>query len=80
MKTALVTAIGSFSADIVIKSLKKQGLKVIGCDIFPKEWVVDAYSVDVFYQVPRGTKREKYLLRINLKMLNIWVRIQLCLL
>ena len=61
MKTALVTAIGSFSADIVIKSLKKQGLRVIGCDIFPKEWVADAYSVDLFYQVPRGTNRERYL-------------------
>ena len=61
MKTALLTAIGSFSADAVIQSLKKQGIKIIGTDIYPKEWIVNAYSVDSFYQVPLGTNREKYL-------------------
>ncbi len=61
MKTALVSAIGSFSADAVIKSLKEHGLFVLGCDIFPKEWVVNAYSVDMFFQVPRGTDRELYI-------------------
>lgn len=60
MKTVLVTAIGSFSADIVIKTLKQHDIRVIGCDIFPKQWVVDAYSVDQFVQVPRGTEGEKY--------------------
>lgn len=65
MTTALVTAIGSFSADIVIKSLKKHGMRVIGCDIFPKEWIVDAYSVDVFFQVPRGTEYDSYLKAIT---------------
>ena len=61
MKTALITAIGSFSADAVIKSLKAHGLRVLGCDIFPKEWVVDAYSVDMFFQVPRGTEGDTYI-------------------
>ena len=61
MKTVLITAIGSFSADAAIKSLKKLGLRVLGCDIFPKEWVVDAYSVDEFFQVPRGTDQEAYI-------------------
>ncbi len=61
MKTALITAIGSFSADAVIKSLKTHGLKIIGCDIFPKEWIVDAYSVDRFFQIPRGTFGDIYI-------------------
>lgn len=60
METVLVTAIGSFSADIVIKTLKHRGLTVIGCDIFPKQWVVDAYNVDQFVQVPRATEGERY--------------------
>lgn len=60
MKTVLVTAIGSFSADIVIKKCHENGLRVIGCDIYPREWVVDAANVDVFYQVPRATDTEAY--------------------
>lgn len=58
---ALVTAIGSFSADIVIKGLKKKGFRVIGCDIYPKEWIVDANFVNEFYQVPLTTKTRRYL-------------------
>ncbi len=56
----LVTAIGSFSADIVIKSLKRLGYKVIGCDIYPKEWIADAYNVNEFYQAPYVSDKEKY--------------------
>jgi len=33
----LVTAIGSFAADIVIKKLKEKSYNIIGCDIYPKE-------------------------------------------
>lgn len=65
MTTVLVTAIGSFSADIVIKSLKKHGIRTIGCDIFPKEWIVNAYSVDSFYRVSRGTDCERYISEIK---------------
>ena len=65
MTTVLVTAIGSFSAEIVITSLKNHGIKVIGCDIFPKEWVVNAYSVDSFYRVSRGTDCERYISEIQ---------------
>lgn len=57
----LVTAIGSFSADIVIKTLKKSGWKVFGCDIYPKEWIVDAQNVDLFYQSPYASDEEKYI-------------------
>lgn len=60
MKAALVTAIGSFSADIVIKNLKKNGIRVIGCDIYPAEWVADSGSVDSFYQVPRADAEGLY--------------------
>lgn len=60
-KTALVTAIGSFSADIVIKNLKKNGFKVIGCDIYSRELIADAYNVSDFYQVPKVANEEEYL-------------------
>ena len=65
MKTVLITAIGSLSADIVIKSLKKQGFYVLGCDIYPKEWIVDAYSVDVYYQVPLAVNKNEYLEKVQ---------------
>lgn len=61
MNVALVTAIGSFAADIVIKSLQKQNLRVVGTDIYQKEWIVDAYHVDSFYQVPLASEKEAYL-------------------
>ena len=52
MKTVVVTAIGSFSADIVIKKCRENGIRVIGCDVYPGEWIADAGNVDAFYQVP----------------------------
>jgi len=60
MNTALVTAIGSFSADIVIKNLKKGGFRVVGCDIYPKEWIADSGNVASFYQVPLATDEKRY--------------------
>ena len=61
MKNVLVTAIGSFSADIVIKGLKREGYNVIGCDVYPKEWLVDAYNVSRFYQAPYTTNEDGYI-------------------
>ena len=61
MNNVLVTAIGSFSADIVIKNLKRAGYTVFGCDIYPKEWIADAYNVKHFYQAPYATESEKYI-------------------
>ena len=49
MNTALVTAIGSFSADIVIKNLIKSGFRVVGCDIYPAEWIADSGNGASFY-------------------------------
>lgn len=57
----LVTAIGSFSAEVVIKNLNNKGHKVVGCDIHPKEWIANAYIVKKFYQAPYATEKGEYL-------------------
>ena len=59
-ETILVTAIGSFSAVTVIESLKKDGYRVVGCDIYPAEWVANSQIVDVFYRAPYATDRPAY--------------------
>lgn len=64
MKRILVTAIGSMAADIVIKTLHRNGCYVVGTDIFPKEWVVDAHNVEMFYNVPRVDEEARYVDRL----------------
>lgn len=59
-KTVIVTAIGSFSAQNVISACHKAGMRVVGCDIYPAEWVVNSQDVDVFYKAPYATEREQY--------------------
>ena len=49
MRTVVVTAIGSFSADIVIKKCRENGMRVIGCDVYPGEWIADAGNAQVFH-------------------------------
>lgn len=61
MRTVVVTAIGSFSADIVIKKCRENGIRVIGCDVYPREWIADAGNVEVFYQVPYATDTDRYI-------------------
>lgn len=61
MSNILITAIGSFSADVVIERLKKEGHNIIGCDIYPKDWIANSLSVNKFYQAPYVTDKEKYL-------------------
>ena len=65
MSNILVTAIGSFSADVVIKTLKKMGHRVVGIDIHPKEWVANSLQVDSFFQSPYASDQEKYKTFIN---------------
>lgn len=65
MKTALVTAIGSYAADIVIKNLKKIGLRIVGTDIYRKEWIADAYNINAFYQVPQFAEAAAYLREVK---------------
>ena len=61
MKNVLLTAIGSSSADIAIAELKNNGYYVIGCDIYPAEWVANALDVDVFYNAPRVSNPREYM-------------------
>jgi len=61
MQKVLVTAIGSFSADIVIKKLHQNGCFVVGTDIYPREWVVDAQNVDKFYRIPKSSEGEEFI-------------------
>lgn len=56
-KTVLITAIGSFAAEAVITSCRSQGFRVVGCDIYPAEWVVNSREVDAFYQAPCAADR-----------------------
>ena len=60
-KTILITAIGSFSAVTVIESLKELGHRIIGCDIYPAEWVANSAIADVFYKAPYATDRPAYM-------------------
>lgn len=63
-KNILVTAIGSFSADVVITTLQQQGYKVIGTNVYPIEWIANALTVDCFYQVPYASEENEYIERI----------------
>lgn len=66
----LVTAIGSFSADCVINSLRNAGHTVVGCDIYPSEWHAVSKDCNWVYQAPFATKESEYiqfLLEISLK-------------
>lgn len=57
----LVTAIGSFSADCVINTLKAHGHKVIGCDIYPSNWHAVSKDCNKVYQAPFATKEDEYI-------------------
>lgn len=58
--TVFVTAIGSFSAGAVITACRRDGYRVVGCDIYPAEWVVSSMDVDKFYQAPYATDKAAY--------------------
>lgn len=61
METVLITAIGSFSASCVIEKLHEAGYRVIGTDIYPKEWHIESYECDEFYQVPLAINKSGYI-------------------
>ncbi|MGO5273112.1 ATP-grasp domain-containing protein [Bacillota bacterium LCP21S3_A4] len=61
MRTVLITSTGSVATDITIKSLKRMGFRLVGCNIYPKEWVVESCEMDIFYQAPPVIENEKYL-------------------
>ena len=57
----LVTAIGSFSADCVINTLRRGGHFVAGCDIYPSLWHAVSRDCNAVYQVPFATKEKEYI-------------------
>ncbi|WP_338556604.1 ATP-grasp domain-containing protein [Erwinia sp. E_sp_B04_7] len=61
----LITAIGSLSATAVIGSLKGDGHTLVGCDIYPQEWVYNARLVDRFFQAPKCSDSTPYINFIN---------------
>lgn len=61
MARILLTAIGSFSADIVIKELKAKGHHVIGADMYPGPWIADACNVDRFYRAPPAVEGDLFI-------------------
>lgn len=60
MKTTLITAVGSASAPAVLQSLQKLGHRVVGCDIYPREWNAVSTQVDAFFQAVLATDEEAY--------------------
>ncbi len=48
------------AADIVIKTLHRDGHLVVGSDIYPREWIADAYNVDHFVQAPPARDENNY--------------------
>lgn len=60
MKTVLLTAVGSASANAARLSLQAQGLRVLGCDIYPGEWHVITPELDGFWTVPQATDAQAY--------------------
>ncbi|NLO84317.1 MAG: ATP-grasp domain-containing protein [Clostridiales bacterium] len=64
MKTTLITAVGSAAASPVIERLHMLGHRVIGCDIYPKEWNAASSEVDVFFRAELSTNEQAYLAQI----------------
>lgn len=58
--TILVTAVGSFSAAAVVGRYKEEGFRVIGCDIYPAEWIAASAEVDRFYQAPLAVDHQRF--------------------
>lgn len=58
----LVTAIGSMSADCALPILKESAHCLVGCDIYPYEWLIEANYCDKFYQAPLAREEDKYIL------------------
>jgi len=57
----LITAIGSMSADSVISSLNNLGHKIIGCDIYPKEFHAISKDCKKVYLAPLATDDNSYI-------------------
>lgn len=61
MKKILLTSIGSFSTTAAVKSLKKIGYTVIGCDIYPKKYHYVSKEFEEVYKVSLAKNNYKYI-------------------
>lgn len=59
--SVLVTAIGSFSADCVISTLKELGCYVVGCDTYPPEWHAASKECDKIYRSPYAADEKEFI-------------------
>lgn len=73
INSVLVTAIGSMSAQTVLESLRSYPeLKIYGCDIHPKEYLVIANRFDGFNKAPKASDKNYITEIVNLcKSFNI---------
>lgn len=60
MKTTLLTAVGSASAQAALESLRRLGHRVIGCDIYPQAWNITSGDADAFFQAVPVTDEAAY--------------------
>ena len=65
MSRILLTTTGAVASDIVIKELKKMNHYIVGCNMYPKEWIVDSLNVDSFYKIPPISNQIEYLEKIK---------------
>ena len=64
MKTVLLTAVGSASAAAALQSLRALGCRVVGCDIYPREWNHVSTEVDAFFQALPVTDEAAYVAQL----------------
>ena len=60
MKTVLLTAAGSASALLVLRRYQAAGMRVIACDIYPREWNAASMAADAFFQALTVTDEAAY--------------------
>lgn len=70
MANILISSIGSISADITIKNLKKTGNYIIGCDSNDKSLIVDSMNVDLFYNIPLASSKDYLKVLFDICIMN----------
>lgn len=61
MHTILLTAVGSASALPMMRSYQSLGMRVVGCDIYPRSWNAASLAADEFFQALPVTDPDAYL-------------------
>lgn len=64
MKTVIMTAVGSAAAPPATQSFRQAGLRVVGCDIYPRSWNPGSMDVDVFFQAQLAAQGESYVAQL----------------